>query len=68
MEFLFTLESLGLCFMEIRLGANGIGGCPCVVVQNNSTNCTFLDVRVYYFKERQHSNHQQIREDVVFFK
>ena len=25
MEFLFTLESLGLSFMEIRLGANGIG-------------------------------------------
>ena len=26
MEFLFTIESLGLSFMEIRLGANGIGG------------------------------------------
>ena len=26
MEFLFTLESLGLSFMEIHLGANGIGG------------------------------------------
>ena len=26
MEFLFTLESLGLSFMEICLGANGIGG------------------------------------------
>ena len=26
MEFLFTVESLGLSFMEIRLGANGIGG------------------------------------------
>ena len=42
--------------------------CPCVVVQNTSINCTFLDVWVYCFKERQLSNHQQIREDVDFFK
>ena len=48
MEFLFTIESLGPSFMEICLGANGIGGIDLWVDKNFSYLGTLKSERFFF--------------------
>ena len=50
MEFLFTIESLGLSFMEIRLGANGIGAPPPQLRPNFMYEFTDANLKQLYFQ------------------